>query len=73
MSQAAVSSARGSRTGKLHTALTKFGVKRVVLGNFDGDTLAVTEVVLIKKLTTVRATRHCRSVRLNNDQRINKA
>ncbi len=48
MSEAAVSSARGSGTGKLHTALAKLGVKRVVLGNFDGDTLAVS-VILFRK------------------------
>ncbi len=57
MSQAAVSSARGSRTGKLHTALMKLGVKRVVLGNFDGDTLAVSVILFRKELPVVRATR----------------
>jgi hypothetical protein len=54
--QTAVSSARGSGTGKLHTTLLKLGVKRVVLGNVDGHTLAVTKVILSKKLTVIRAT-----------------
>jgi hypothetical protein len=70
MSEAAVSSARGSGTGELHAALAKLGVKRVVLGNFDGDTLAVTKVGLFEEFTIFRATRHGRSVRLNNNQRI---
>jgi ribosomal protein L11 methylase PrmA len=45
ITKSTVSSARGSGTGKLHTALAKLGVKRVVLGNFDGDTLAVSVVL----------------------------
>lgn len=58
MSEASVGSARGSGTGELHATLAKHGVKRVGLGNFDGDALAVTKVALVKKLTIVRATRH---------------
>jgi hypothetical protein len=52
MAEASVGSARGSGTGELHATLAKQGVKRVVLGNFDGDaSLAVTKVALVKKLT----------------------
>jgi hypothetical protein len=58
MSEASVGSTRRSGTGELHATLAKQGVKRVVLGNIDGDALAVTKVALVKKLTIVRATRH---------------
>jgi hypothetical protein len=58
MSEASVGSTRRSGTGELHATLAKHGVKRVGLGNFDGDALAVTKVALVKKLTIVRATRH---------------
>jgi hypothetical protein len=63
MAQTAISSARGSGTGKLHTTLTKPRVKRVVLGNHDGNALVVSVVFLRKELPVVRATRDWRSVR----------
>ena len=65
MSQTAVRSAHGSRTGKLHAALRKLGIKRIVLGNVDRHTFTVTKVILSQKLAVIRATRNCRSVRWN--------
>ena len=63
MSQTAVRSAHGSRTGKLHAALRKLGIKRIVLGNVDRHTFTVTKIILSQKLSVIRATRNCRSVR----------
>jgi hypothetical protein len=63
MPQTAVRSAHGSRTGKLHAALGKLGIKRIVLGNVDRHTFTVTKVILSQKLAVIRATRNCRSVR----------
>ena len=57
ITESAVSSARGSGTGKVHAALAKLGVKRVVLGNLNGDTLAVSVVFHRQKIPVVRATR----------------
>jgi hypothetical protein len=73
MSQTAVRSAHGSGTGKLHAALGKLGIKRIVLGNVDRHTFTVTKVILSQKLAVIRATRNCRSVRWNAIKEIYKA
>ena len=73
MSQTAVRSAHGSRTGKLHAALRKLGIKRIVLGNVDRHTFTVTKIILSQKLSVIRATRNCKSVRWNATKEIYKA